>query len=157
MRSSRICSIAHAFSFAMLPSTPETKRRNSVRHRFLSRHCCPLDNPIGVKNILLPSSFNRYPSSNNPSVTLVTLDNGTSSSLDKSDFTIWFSFRFMFERRDKRGTFYNLQRTSSSVAPFAEASFSVRMRFSRFFTESFSRQTTPAISACDRCMRTMQQ
>ena len=69
----------------------------------------------------------------------------------------WFSFRFMFERRDKRGTFYNLERTSSSVAPFAEASFSVRMRFSRFFTESFSRQTTPAISACDRCMRTMQQ
>ena len=71
--------------------------------------------------------------------------------------TNWFSFRSMFERRDKRGTFYNLERTSSSVAPFAEASFSVRMRFSRFFTESFSRQTTPAISACDRCMRTMQQ
>lgn len=69
----------------------------------------------------------------------------------------WLSFRSMFERRDKRGTFYNLERTSSSVAPFAEASFSVRMRFNRFFTESFSRQTTPAISACDKCMCTMQQ
>ena len=88
IRSSRICSIAHAFSFAMLPSTPETSLKNSVRHRFRSRHCCPFDNPIGVKNNRLPSSFNRYPSSNNPSVTLVTRDNGTSSSLDRSDFTI---------------------------------------------------------------------
>ena len=55
------------------------------------------------------------------------------------------------------GIFYSRDRISSSVEPFAEASFSVRMRFSRFFTESFSRQTTLAISACDKCMRTMQQ
>ena len=55
------------------------------------------------------------------------------------------------------GIFYSRERISSSVEPFAEASFSVRMRFSRFFTESFSRQTTLAISACDRCMRTIQQ
>lgn len=66
-------------------------------------------------------------------------------------------FSFHVREAGQEGTFYNLERTSSSVAPFAEASFSVRMRFNRFFTESFSRQTTPAISACDKCMRTMQQ
>ena len=32
------------------------------------------------------------------------------------------------------GIFYSRDRISSSVEPFAEASFSVRMRFSRFFT-----------------------
>lgn len=64
---------------------------------------------------------------------------------------------FYLEEIGGRGIFYSRDRISSSVEPFAEASFSVRMRFSRFFTESFSRQTTLAISACDKCMRTMQQ